>query len=56
MEQIDDKTHSVKAQTKAGFISWGSAFVIDAVPVNENTTRVTVVAQRTVTPVTAIKH
>jgi hypothetical protein len=54
IEQIDDTTHCVKAKTKAGFMSWGSVFLIDVIPVNENTTKVTVVAETIVTTVTAL--
>ena len=54
VEQIDDTTHRARVKTKAGFISWSSVLLIDAVPVNENTTRVSVAAETPVTTITAI--
>jgi len=53
-EQIDETAHHLEAKTKAGFMSWGSVFLIDAVPVDENTTRVSVAGETPVTTVTAI--
>lgn len=52
--QIDETTHHLEAKTKAGFMSWSSVFLIDVVPVDENTTRVSVAAGTPVTTVTAI--
>lgn len=54
VERIDDITHRVKAKTRASLMSWGSVFLIDAVPIDENTTRVSVAAETAVTTVTAI--
>jgi hypothetical protein len=54
IEQIDDTAHHVKAKTTAGLVSWSSVLLIDAVPVNEKTTRVSVVAETPVTTITAI--
>jgi hypothetical protein len=54
IEQIDDAAHHVKAKTKSGLMSWGSVFLIDAVPVDKNTTRVSVVAETPVTTITAM--
>jgi hypothetical protein len=54
IEQIDDTTHHVKAKTKANIMSWGSVLLIDAVPVDKNTTRVSVAAETPVTTITAI--
>jgi hypothetical protein len=51
IEQIDDAAHHIKAKTQKGFISWSSALLIDAKSVDENKTRVSVVAE---TPVTTI--
>jgi hypothetical protein len=53
-EQIDDTTHHVKAKTKAGLMAWGSVLLIDAVPIDKKTTRVSVVAETTVTTITAM--
>jgi hypothetical protein len=54
VEQIDDTAHRIKAKTTAGPISWSSVLLIDAVPVDENTTRVSVVAETPVTTISAI--
>jgi hypothetical protein len=54
VEQIDDAKHNIKAKTKAGFMSWGSEVLIDAVPVSQNTTRVTVAAETPVTTITSM--
>jgi carbon monoxide dehydrogenase subunit G len=54
VEQIDDTAHHIKAKTKGGFMSWRSAVLIDAVPVDNNTTRVSVSAETPVTTITAI--
>jgi len=53
-EQIDETEHRVKAKTKSGPWSWGSILLINVVPVNENTTRVSVKAETTITMITAI--
>jgi len=53
-EQTDDIAHHVKAKTKAGLISWGSMLLIDATRVDENTTRVSVVAETPVTTISSI--
>ena len=52
--QIDEAEYRVKAKTKAGPMSWSSVFLIDVVPVNKNTTRVTATAETPVTTITAI--
>jgi hypothetical protein len=54
LEETDDAKHQVKARTKAGMMSYGSVFSIDAVAVSESTTRVNVSAETPVTTVTAI--
>ena len=54
IEQIDDTAHHVKAKTEASLMSWGSVLLIDAVPVDKNTTRVSVATETPVTTITAI--
>jgi hypothetical protein len=54
VEQVDDTTYHVKAKTKAGFMSYASVLLIDAVPVNKKTARVTVTAETPVTIITSI--
>jgi hypothetical protein len=54
IEQIDDKAHNIKAKTKAGFMSWSSVLLIDVVPVDKNTTRVSVAGETPVTTITAM--
>jgi len=53
-EQVDEAAHRVKAKTKAGPWSWGSILLITVTSVNENTTRVHVAAETTITMITAI--
>jgi hypothetical protein len=54
VEQIDGIIHRVKAKTTAGFVSWSSVLLINAVAVDENKTRVSVVAETPVTTITAV--
>jgi len=54
IEEIDAAEHHVKAKTKARLMSWGSVLLIDAVPVDERTTRVSVEAETPVTAITAM--
>ena len=53
-EQVDETAHLVKAKTKAGPWSWGSIFLINVVSVKENTTRISIAVETTITMVTAI--
>jgi hypothetical protein len=54
MEETDDEAHHAKVKTKGGFMSYASVLTIDAVPVDEKTARVTVVAETPVTTITAM--
>lgn len=54
IDEIDDTTHHIKAKTKAGFMSYSSALIIDAVSVDEKTARVTVTAETPVTTITSL--
>jgi hypothetical protein len=54
IEHIDEAAHHVKAKTQPGFISWSSELLIDAVRVDENTTRVSVAAETPATTISAI--
>ncbi len=54
IEECDDGAHHAKAKTKSGFVSWSSTLLIDADSVNENTARVSVVAETPVTTITAV--
>jgi hypothetical protein len=54
VELIDDIAHRVKAKTKTSLMAWGSVFLIGVVPIDKNTTRVSVVAETAVTTVTAL--
>jgi hypothetical protein len=54
VEEIDDVKHHVKVKTKAGFMSYSSVLVIDAVLVDERTARVSVVAETPVTTITSL--
>jgi hypothetical protein len=54
IEQVDEAVHHVEARTKADIMSYSSVLLIDAVPADENTTRVSVVAHTPVTTITAM--
>jgi hypothetical protein len=54
IEQIDEKTHHIKAKTKTSFMFLGSVLIIDMMPIDKNTTRVSVVAETPVTTITAM--
>jgi hypothetical protein len=54
IEEIDDAAHHAKAKTKGGFMSYSSVLIIDAVPVNKKTARVTATAETPVTTITSI--
>jgi len=54
VEEIDDMSHHVKAETKAGFMSYASVLLIDALAVDEKTARVKVKAETPVTTITSI--
>ena len=54
VEFVDDKNHKVVAKTKPGLMAWTSTVTIEAVSVNDKTTRVAVLAEITVTTITAI--
>lgn len=51
VEQVDDASHRVKVKSQSSLMAWGSLFIIEAVAINEKTTRISVAAE---TPVTAI--
>jgi hypothetical protein len=54
IEQIDETKHHIKAKTKTALMAWGSVFLIDAVPVNMSTTKVSVTAETPVTTITSV--
>lgn len=54
VEQINKKPLHIKAKTKASLMSYGSVFQIDAVPVDEKTTRVSVATETPATTITSI--
>jgi hypothetical protein len=54
VEKIDESSHIVEAKTKSGFLSYGSKVSIQVFPVNQKTTRVTIVGETTVTTITGI--
>jgi len=54
MEEVDDTAHHVKAKTKASFMAYASVVIIDAMPVDEKTARVTVTAETPVTTITSM--
>jgi len=54
IEEIDDAAHHAEAKTKGGFMSYSSVLIIDAVPLDKKTARVTVTAETPVTTITSI--
>lgn len=54
VEQTNRKALHIKARTKASLMSYSSVFHIDAVPVDEKTTRVLVATETPATTITAI--
>ena len=53
-ELMDEIGHHVEARTKGGFMSYGSLLLIDVVPVDKKTTRVSVAAETPATMITAM--
>ncbi|MCW4047763.1 MAG: hypothetical protein NWE99_09450 [Candidatus Bathyarchaeota archaeon] len=54
LEENDEVNHHAKAKTKGSFISYGSVLFIDAVQVDEKTTRLSVAAETPVTTITSV--
>ncbi len=54
VEQVDDAVHQVKVKTTAGFMSYASLLLINAVAVDKKTARVTVTAETPVTTITSV--
>lgn len=54
LEENDEANHHAKAKTKGSFISYGSVLLIDAVQVDEKTTRLSVAAETPVTTITSV--
>jgi hypothetical protein len=54
IDEVDDAVHHIKAKTKPSFLAYRSMLLIDAVPVNKKTARVTVTAETPVTTITSI--
>jgi hypothetical protein len=54
LEENDAVNHHAKAKTKGSFIAYGSVLLIDAVQVDEKTTRLSVAAETPVTTITSV--
>ena len=54
IEEKNDETHNAKVKTKSGFMSYSSILYIDAISVDEKTTRMSVKAETPVTTITSI--
>ncbi len=54
IQEQDDNAHKAKIKTKSGFLSYGSVMDVEAVSVDENTTRMTITAETPVTTITAM--
>jgi hypothetical protein len=54
VEHIDETAHRVKAKTKTSLIAYGTTLLINATPVDEKNTEVSVGAETPVTTITAL--
>ncbi len=54
IEQIDSAKHQITAKTESHFMSYSSILLIDAVPIDENKTEVTVIARTPGTTITTM--
>ena len=54
VEHIDDTAHRVKAKTKTSLMAYGTILLIEATPVDQKNTEVSVRAETPVTTVTAL--
>ena len=54
IQEKDETVHRVKAKTKPGPLSWSSIVLINAVPVDEKVTRVSVAGETPFTTISAI--
>lgn len=52
--ETNENEHKLKVQTKKGFLAYESTFNVEAVAVNEATTRVTISAETPVTTITSM--
>ena len=54
IEEKNDNTHTAKLKTKAGFLSYSTKFVIQAIAVDEKKSRMTINAETPVTTITSM--
>ena len=54
VQEIDQERHCVKVKTKPGFMLFSSILLVDAVSVDKNTSRVTVLVETPITTITAM--
>jgi hypothetical protein len=54
IEEQDDTAHKAKIKTKCGFLAYNSILYVEASPVDENTTRMSLYAETPVTTITSI--
>jgi len=54
LEENDETKHHAKAITKGSFLAYGSELLIDAVAVDEKTTKLSVKAETPVTTITSV--
>jgi hypothetical protein len=54
LEENDETKHHAKAKTKGSFLAYGSVLLIDAVAVDEKTTKLSVKAETPVTTITSV--
>jgi len=54
LEEKNDETHKAKLRTKKGFLSYNTVMNVEAVSVDEQTTRVSINAETPVTTITSM--
>jgi len=54
VQEKDDEAHTAKLKTKGGFLSYGTTLTVEAVAVDEKTSRMTLKGETPVTTITAM--
>jgi len=54
IQKTDEKQHFLKIKTKGAFLSYGSILIVEVVPIDEKTCRMTITGETPVTTITAM--
>ncbi len=54
IQEKDDEAHKVKLKTKSGFLAYSTLIVVEAVSVDEKTSRISINAETPVTTITSM--